>query len=82
MPRQSLSVRPQRLLLSGEERVQNEFIKALGPYFARAKFENRDQDFLARTEVFTVPGLIHMEWTWTPWTPCTIPCSPYGMTFS
>jgi len=49
MPRQSLSVRPQRLLLSGEERVQNEFIKALGPYFARAKFENRDQDFLART---------------------------------
>ncbi len=49
MPRQSLSVRPKRLLLSGEERVQNEFIKALGPYFARAKFENREQDFLAHT---------------------------------
>ena len=49
MPRQSLSHRPQRLVLSGVERVQNEFIKALGPYFARAKFEDHGPEFLART---------------------------------
>ncbi len=50
MPRQSLSLRPQRLVsLSGVERVQNEFIKALGPYFARAKFEEHGPEFLTRT---------------------------------
>ena len=49
MPHQSLSVRPKCLQLSGEEHIQNEFIKALGPYFARAKFDNREQDFLAHT---------------------------------
>jgi hypothetical protein len=49
MPRQSLSLRPQHLVLSGEERVQNEFIKALGPYFARATFEDQGREFLART---------------------------------
>ena len=48
MPR-SLSVRPQRLVLSGDERVQNEFIKALGPYFACAKFDDHGPEFLART---------------------------------
>jgi len=48
MPRQSLSARPQRLLLSGQEKDQNEFIKALGPYFACAKFEEKGPEFLQR----------------------------------
>jgi len=47
MPCQTLSLRPQRLVLSGEERTQNEFIKALGPYFARAKIEGYGPKFLA-----------------------------------
>ena len=49
MPRQSISARPQRMLLSGEERVQNDFINNLGPYFARAKFDDHGPEFLART---------------------------------
>jgi len=49
MPRQSFSLRPQRLVLSGEERVQNEFIKGLGPYFAGAKIEGHAPEFLAHT---------------------------------
>jgi len=52
MPRQSLFLRPQRLLLSGEERVQNEFIKTLGPYFARANYEGKNHEFL--TQVFNI----------------------------
>jgi len=49
MPRQSLSLPPQRLVLSGVERAQNEFVKALGPYFARAKFDDQGPAFLARS---------------------------------
>jgi hypothetical protein len=49
MPRQLLSARPQRQHLSDEEHVQNEFIKALGPYFACAKFDDHGPEFLART---------------------------------
>lgn len=48
MPRQSHPVRRQRLVLSGEKRVQNEFVKTLGPYFARAKFEDQGAEFLSR----------------------------------
>lgn len=39
MPRQPLSLRPQRLVLSGKERDQNEFISA--------KFDGQGQEFLA-----------------------------------
>jgi hypothetical protein len=48
MPRLLTSARPQRLQLSGEEKVQHEFIKALGPYYARAKFENQGPQCLQR----------------------------------
>ena len=43
------AIRAQRLILSGDMLVQNEFIKTLGPYYARAKFENCGPEFLART---------------------------------
>jgi hypothetical protein len=50
MPQQltSISTRPHRPLLSGEERAQHEFIRKLGPYFSRAKFENQGPQFLQR----------------------------------
>ena len=48
MPRQSISARPQRLLLSGDEKIQHEFIKKSGPYFASAKYENQGPLFLQR----------------------------------
>ena len=31
------------------------------------------------TEVFTFPGIIHMESTWNPWNPCGIPCGIHGI---
>ena len=43
MPRHSIFARPQCL-----EKDQNEFIKALGPYFALAKFEKKGDEFLQR----------------------------------
>jgi len=49
--RQSVSaIRSQRsgLVLSGDTHAQNELIKVLGPYFARAKFEDCGSEFLAR----------------------------------
>ena len=33
------------------------------------------------SEVFTLPGLFHMECIWTPWSPSAIPWSPYGMIY-
>ena len=30
-------------------------------------------------EVFTFPGIIHMESTWNPWNPCGIPCEIHGI---
>ena len=33
----------------------------------------------AEVEVFTLPGLIHMESMWNPWNPSAIPCGIHGM---
>jgi hypothetical protein len=30
-------------------------------------------------EVFTLPGLIHMESMWNPWNPSGIPCGIHGI---
>ena len=30
-------------------------------------------------EVFTFPGIIHIESTWNPWNPCGIPCGIHGI---
>ena len=34
---------------------------------------------LSFLEVFTFPGIIHMESTWNPWNPCGIPCGIHGI---
>jgi hypothetical protein len=37
------------MLLSDEERIQNDLINSLGPYFACAKFDDHGPEFLACT---------------------------------
>ena len=43
------------------------------------KRQKVEQVGIALIEVFTLPGLIHMESMWNPWNPSAIPCGIHGM---